>query len=169
MSQQLIVTQTCTGVFETPVQADQAIRRLLAAGFSQDQLVVICPESLKDNFLLEAPQAAAPSANAGNAVAVGGAVGATLGGLALAATVITGGLSAVAAGVLIGGGAIAGAFSNLIVAKGYEQEADDHYKAAIERGQIVVGVEVQGDDGASQLAHAQRILDEAGAQQLLPI
>ena len=65
--------------------------------------------------------------------------------------------------VLIGGGAIAGGFSNLIVSKGYEQEADDYYKQAIERGQIVVGVDVQSEDGAGQLAEAQRILDEAGA------
>ena len=101
---------------------------------------------------------------------MGGAVGATLGGLALAATVITGGVAGVmAAGVLIGGGAIAGGFGNLIVSKGYEQEADDQYKQAIERGQIVVGVEVHGEDGAGQLAEAQRILDEAEAKPLLPV
>jgi hypothetical protein len=97
-------------------------------------------------------------------------MGATLGGLALAATVVTGGVAGVvAAAVLIGGGAIAGGFSNLIVAKGYEQEADDHYKQAIERGQIVVGVEVHGEDGAARLAEAQRILDETGATQTLPL
>ena len=74
-----------------------------------------------------------------------------------------------AAAVLIGGGAIAGGFSSLIVSKGYEQEADDHYKEAIEQGHIVVGVEVHGEDGAGRLAEAQRILDEAGAKQLLPV
>jgi pimeloyl-ACP methyl ester carboxylesterase len=69
--------------------------------------------------------------------------------------------------VLIGGGAFAGSFSNLIVSKGYEKEADDHYKQAIERGQIVVGVVVHGKDGAGPLAEAQRILDEAEARPLL--
>ena len=94
-------------------------------------------------------------------------MGATLGGLALAATVITGGVAGVmTAVVLIGGGAFAGGFSNLIVSKGYEQEADDHYKQAIERGQIVVGVEVHGEDHIGQLAEAQRILNEAGATAL---
>jgi hypothetical protein len=98
---------------------------------------------------------------------MGGAMGATLGGLALAATVITGGVAGVmTAVVLIGGGALAGGFSNLIVSKGYEQEADDYYKLAIERGQIVVGVEVQGQDLTGQRAEAQRILNEAGARQL---
>ncbi len=167
MTQQLIATQTRTGNFGTIAEADHAIHRLLAAGFSKDQLAVICPAKLKDHFLAEAPQAEAPSGGAAGTLAAGGAIGATLGGLALAATVLTGGAAGVmAAGVLIGGGAFAGGFSNLIVSKGYEQEADDHYRRAIERGQIVVGVEVQGADHSDQLAEAQRILDEAGATAL---
>ena len=155
MTQQLIATQTRAGAFDTVAQADRAIRNLLAAGFSKDQLAVICPAKFKDHFLPAAPQAEAPTADAGGTLAVGGAMGATLGGLALAATVITGGVAGVmTAVVLIGGGAFAGGFSNLIVSKGYEQEADDHYKQAIERGQIVVGVEVHGEDHIGQLAEA---------------
>jgi len=164
MTQQLIATQTRTGAFDTVAQADRAIRNLLAAGFSKDQLAVICPAKFKDHFLPDAPQAEVPKADAAGILAIGGAMGATLGGLVLAATVITGGVAGVVtAAVFIGGGAFAGAFSNLIVSKGYEQEADDHYKQAIERGQIVVGVEVHGEDHAGQLAEAQRILNEAGA------
>jgi hypothetical protein len=127
---------------------------------------VICPAKFKDHFRPEVSQAEAPTANSGGAMAMGGALGATLGGLALAATVITGGaVGVVAAVVLIGGGAFAGSFSNLIVSKGYDAEEDDYYKQAIERGQIVVGVEVHGDDNAEQVEEAQRILDEAGAKQ----
>ena len=169
MTQKLIATQTHVGTFDTIAQADRAIRQLLASGFSKDQLAVICPAKFKDHFRPEVPQADAPSGEPERAIAMGGAVGATLGGLALAATIATGGAAGVlAAGVLIGGGAIAGGFSNLIVSKGYEQEVDDHYKQAIEHGKIVVGVEVHGEGGAGQLAEAQRILDEAGAKPLLP-
>jgi hypothetical protein len=168
MTQPVIAGQTRAGAFDTVAQADRAIRRLLAAGFSKDQLAVICPAKFKDHFLPAAPQAEAPNADPASAIAMGGALGATLGGLALAATVFTGGVAGVmAAGVLIGGGAIAGGFSNLIVSNGYEQEADDHCKQAIERGQIVVGVEVLGEDGAGRLAEAQRILDDAGAKPFL--
>ena len=167
MTQQLIATQTRAGAFDTVAQADRAIRNLLAAGFSKDQLAVICPAKFKDHFLPDAPQAEAPTADAAGTLAVGGAMGATLGGLALAATVITGGVAGVmTAVVLIGGGAFAGGFSNLIVSKGYEQEADDHYKQAVERGKIVVGVEVHGEHHIGQLAEAQRILNEAGATAL---
>jgi hypothetical protein len=169
MIQQLVATQSRVGIFETVSQADGAVRRLLAAGFSKEQLAVICPAKFRDHFLPDAPEAKAPGADAGSAIAMGGAMGATLGGLALVATVITGGAAGVlAAGVLIGGGALAGGFSNLIISKGYEQEADDFYKQASERGQIVVGVEVQGEDCADQLANAQQILDESGARALFP-
>ena len=60
MTQQLLATQTRAGAFDTVAQADRAIRRLLAAGFSKDQLAVICPAKFKDHFLPEAPQAEAP-------------------------------------------------------------------------------------------------------------
>ena len=167
MTQKLIATQTRAGAFETVEQADRALRGLLAAGFSQDRLAVICPAKFKDHFLPKAPQAEAPTADAPGAMAMGGAMGATLGGLVLAATVLTGGAAGVmTAAVLIGGGAFAGAFSDLIVSNGYEEEADDYYKQAIERGQIVVGVLVhdEDEDSAAQLAKARRILNEAGAE-----
>jgi len=168
MTQHLIETQTHAGAFDTVEQADRAITRLLRAGVSKEHLTVICPAKFKDHFGPEASHAEAPTASAGDAIAMGGAVGATLGGLALAATVITGGVAGVmGAAVLIGGGAIAGGFSNLIVSKGYEQEVDDNAKQAIERGQMVVGVEIPGDDHAGHLAEAQRILDESGAKPLL--
>ena len=170
MTQQLIATQTRVGVFDTVAQADRAVRKLLAAGFTKDQLAIICPEKFKDQINSGAIPAEAPSADAGGAIAMGGAMGATLGGLALAATVITGGAAGVmTAVVLIGGGLIAGGFSNLIVSKGYEQEADDFYKQANERGQIVVGVEVHDENGDGRLDDAQRILDEAGAKPLFPV
>src|SRR5471030_3026506 len=112
MTQQLVAAQTRAGAFDTVVQADRAIRRLLAAGFSKDQLAVVCPAKFKDHFLPEAPLTEVPAADAAGALAMGSAMGATLGGLALVATVITGGVAGVmTAAVLIGGGAFAGGFS----------------------------------------------------------
>jgi hypothetical protein len=169
MTQQLIARQTCVGAFDTVAQADRAIRQLLSSGYSKDQLAVICPTKFMDHFLAKAPQTETPAGDAEEVIVTGGVVGATLGGIALAALALTGGGALVAAALLIGGGAIAGGFSNLIVSKGYELEADDYYKQAIERGQIVVGVEVHGEDGASRLAAAQRILDEAGAKAPKPV
>ena len=140
---------------------------MLAAGFLKEQLAVICPASFKEHFLADAPHVESPSADAPEALAMGGALGATLGGLALAATVVTGGVAGMLTGVVyIAGGAMAGGFGNLIVSKGYEQETDDYLKRAVEQGQIVVGVEIHNEAFAGQLAEAQRILDEAGAGAL---
>ena len=109
MTQQLAPHKPA-GTFDTVALADRAIRRLLAAGFCQDQLAVICPAKFKDHFLSEASHSEAPAASATHALAMG-APGATLGGLALAATVLTGGVAGmVTAAVYIGGGAIAGGF-----------------------------------------------------------
>jgi hypothetical protein len=167
MTQDMIATQTRAGAFDTVALADQAIRRLLAAGFNKDELAVICPAKFQEHFLLAAPNSEAPTASAAGIFAAGGAVGATLGGLALAATALTGGAAGVvAAAVFIGGGAFAGGLSNLIVSKGYEDEADDHFKQAIKSGQIVVGVELPGEHRVAELAEAQRILNEAGATAL---
>jgi hypothetical protein len=169
MPQRINATRINAGAFETIPAADQAIRRLLAAGFTTDQLLVICPTKFQDHYLRTVPQAETPAAEPEDVILTGGVVGATLGGIALVATALTGGGALVAAAVLIGGGAIAGGFGNLIVSKGYEQEVDDYSKQAVERGQIVVGVEIRGEDGAGRLADAQRILDEAGATGLEPV
>jgi hypothetical protein len=152
--------------FDTVAKADQAIRRLRAAGFADDQLLTACPSKFKDECACAMPNS--ESSSAGEAVGKGAVTGAAIGGLALAATVLTGGLSAPAAALLVGGGALVGGFSNLIVTKGYEVEAPDFVKKAIHDGRIVVGVEVRDRDPAGRLAEAQRILDEAGGEQLRP-
>jgi hypothetical protein len=169
MPQRISNSRIRVGAFQTIAEADQAIRRLLAAGFFTEQLLVICPAKFQDHFLPAAPQADTPSADAKDVLLKGGVVGATLGGIALTALALTGGGAIVAAALLIGGGAIAGGFGNLVVSKGYEEEADAYCKEAIEEGRIVVGVEVPGANSAGQLAEAERILNEAGATALKPV
>jgi hypothetical protein len=152
---------TRAGAFDTVGQADKAVRRLRSAGFTEDQLTVVCPGEFKDQCACAAPNTEPPRVSGTEAMAKGAVAGAALGGLALAAAVFTGGLSVPAAGLLIGGSAFAGGFSNLIVTKGYEIEPHAYCKQAIEAGKIVVGVDVRGQNSADRLAEAQRILDEA--------
>jgi hypothetical protein len=155
---------TSAGAFETVAKADHAIRRLRTAGFTEDQLTVVCPAKFKDECLCAMPNSETPSVSGGDAMAKGAVAGAALGGLALAAAVLTGGLSLPAATLLIGGSAFAGGFSNLIVKKGYEVEPHNYCKQAIQADRIVVGVDVRGENSAGRLAEAQRILDEAAAK-----
>lgn len=154
--------------FETVGQADQAIRQLRAAGFTEAQLLTACPAKFKDECACAIPNSDSSGVGVEETIGKGAVRGAALGGLALAATVLTGGLSAPAAALLIGGSALAGGFSNLIVTKGYEVEAPDFVRNAINAGRIVVGVEVRDNDPAPRLAEAQRILAKAGGEELRP-
>jgi hypothetical protein len=153
------------GFFDNVAQADQAVRNLLAAGFTKDQLAVICPEKCKDSFASGVPRAERPASHTTETIVEGGAVGAVLGGVALAATTIaTGGVGALAAlPVLVGGGALAGGLSALFAAKGYFQGIGEYYDEAVHYGRIVVGVEISDHPNTTRLMEAERILTEAGA------
>src|SRR5579884_1922492 len=168
MQQHLLPEATRAEVFDTVARAEQAVRGLLAAGFTQDQITVVCPAKFQDQCLCATPDSQAPE-GAVETLAKGGAAGAALGGLALVALVLTGGLSVPAGALLVGGSVLAGGFTNLIVSKGYEVEAHDSIKQALHEGRIVVGVDVLGDNSVARLAEAQRILDNAGGKQPQPL
>jgi hypothetical protein len=157
------------GFFATAVQADQAVRDLLAAGFTEKQLAVICPEGCKNQFAnLRHPDP--PGSHGVKAAVQGGAVGAALGGIALvAAAVATGGTGLLTAiPVLIGGGAIAGGLGGLIAREGYGEGVAEYYEEAVHQNKIVVGVEDESPDSDTRLAQAERILAAAGAELPAP-
>jgi hypothetical protein len=158
------------GFFSTVTTADHAVRRLLAAGFSRDEIAVICPDQFKDQFSPDVPAAQGAGENAVATVAMGSVVGVMMGGIALAATAIaTGGIGLIpAATVLLGGGAFAGGFGSLIMADGYDNGVGVYSEQAIQLGKIVVGVEIAGEDSGARLDQAARILEEAGADFLPP-
>jgi len=160
----------CAGFFSELNEADRAISALLAAGFTQEELGVVCPERFREHFPPEIWRAEAASTYAPATIAQGGAVGAALGGLALAVTAVaTGGASLLpGALVLVGGGAIAGGFSNLIIADGYHQGFDEYYAQANETGKILVGVQLRGENIPERLTKAAGILAAAGASSIVP-
>jgi hypothetical protein len=155
--------------FDNVVQADQAVRQLLTVGFSNAELAIICPPQFQDHFATDVPRGEQQGSHAAEAIMEGGAVGAVLGGIALAAAAFTtAGLALIpAAGVLIGGGALAGGFSSLILREGYGEEISQSYEEAIRLGKIVVGVHVEGNDAAARLAKAKLVLEAAGGHELV--
>ena len=166
MTPETISERPCrVGFFGSRVQADKAVRDLLAAGFTKEELAVICPADRKHGECPSAPQAEPPGSHGAEAVAEGGAIGAAIGGIALAAmAVATGGAVLLpAVPLLVGGGAIAGGFSSLILSDGYGKGVGEYYVDAIHQGNIVVGVEVEGEESDARLAQAERILVDDGA------
>jgi hypothetical protein len=153
------------GFFSSKEQAEQAVQDLLAAGFTKAELAVICPADRKKGVGFSAPRAEPAGSHGAEALTERGAIGAAIGGIALAATaLVTGGAGLLpAVPVLVGGGAIAGGFSSLILSDGYGKGVGDYYLDAIHQGNIVVGVEVEGEESDALLAQAERILIDDGA------
>jgi hypothetical protein len=169
MKQQTVETPFRVGVFDTVAQADRAVHRLLDAGFTKEQLAIICSDKHKEHlFQQEHLRTEVPSGSryTPGAVPAGAAIGATIGGIALAATAIaTGGAGLLAADtVLVGGGALAGSFTGAMMTRAAERETSLYYAQAVEFGKILVAVEVHGPGSEARLVEAERILAEAGTE-----
>ena len=168
MIQHVIEKPVRVGVYDTIDQAEQAVHRLLEAGFPREQLAVICSHKYREHFFREVPTPEPSGSHTEDAIVAGGIVGAAIGGLALVATgLVTGGAMLLAYGtILIGGGALAGSFSGAMMTRGVEKESADFYDQAVQRGQILVAVEIHTHEAAEHLAEAEHILGKAGAQPL---
>ena len=110
------------GIFDSVVDADVAVRELLKAGFSSEQITVICSEeSIRRHFKPFEHQDPA-GMHTPTAALTGGACGATLGGLgaiALASTVSLGGVALLAVGglALWCGGVLGGLVGAMMTAR----------------------------------------------------
>src|SRR4051794_35444877 len=69
MHQHLIPNQTVAAAFDTVTAADRAIRRLRLAGFTEDQLAVVCPGKFKEDCLCATLDSETASAGAAEVMA----------------------------------------------------------------------------------------------------
>lgn len=153
------------GVFGRVAKADQAVMQLRAAGFAAEELGVLCSQPhLEKHFGMREPAQA--RVHSTETIATGGVLGSSIGGLALAAsTLTTGGASLLIGGaLLVAGGAIAGSFAGAIY--GIEKARGDYYERALQKGDILIVVEVKGADGAQRLEEAERIFAWVGAKEV---
>jgi hypothetical protein len=163
--------QICTvraGVFGTMTAAEQAVSRLLTAGFTKEQITVVCSDEVKERHFREFEHQEPAGANAQPAAVTGGAIGATLGGVAAGAVgVATGGLPLlVAAGIGLMAGAVWGGFLGAMMTRGIEKEAANFYDQSVAAGKLLVTVEQCDPSAPASLAEAERILADCGAEPL---
>ncbi|HMC10245.1 MAG TPA: hypothetical protein VKH44_03105 [Pirellulaceae bacterium] len=156
------------GVFSTVTATEEAVSRLLAAGFTPPQITVICSDETKERHFREFEHQEQAGSNTPAAVATGGAIGATLGGLATGAVGLAmGGVPlVVAGGIGLMAGAVWGGFIGAMLTRGIEKEAADFYDQAVQEGKLLVAVEESHADHHPHLADAERILAEAGAEPI---
>ena len=86
-------------VFSTVAETKEAVSRLLAAGFSTEQITVICSDDTKERHFRQFEHQEKAGSNTPAAAATGGAIGATLGSLATGAVGLAiGGVPLIVAG-----------------------------------------------------------------------
>lgn len=150
------------GVFNNVGGAERAVEGLLNAGFTTAQITVICSDRAKEQHFREFEHQEPSGAHTKEAVAIGGVIGAALGGLtALAGAAVTGGIGLLAAGgVAAWSGGIAGGLIGAMMTRGVEKDMADYYDQALLAGKLLVAVE---DDDPQRLALAADVISEAGA------
>jgi hypothetical protein len=156
------------GVFSTISKADEAVAGLLSAGFTKEQITVMCSDRGKEQHFSEYEHRQPAGTNTPMAAATGGAIGSVLGGLAaLAGVVATGGVGILVAGPIFAAtGAAAGGFVGAMMTRGVEKEAANYYDQAVTRGKILVAAEDQGDGAEQSLERAERVFAEAGSEPI---
>ncbi|MCE9553275.1 MAG: hypothetical protein K8T91_07845 [Planctomycetes bacterium] len=156
------------GIFASIAAADRAVEQLLGAGFTKDSISVICSnQAIEQHFKAFEHQDPA-GMHAPAATLIGGTIGAVLGGLSVAAgAVATGGLALLAtAPIAMWGGFASGGLIGAMMTRGVEKELANYYDQAVAKGRILVAAESHETNHAEQLAIAERIFTEAGAEPI---
>ena len=157
------------GVYKKLPEADKAVHDLLAAGFTRDEIDVVCSDKAKEWFFRDVPTVEPTGSHTTQSAVTGGVVGMTVGGIILAATtVMTGGFSLLAASSALISGAVGGTFLGAMLSRGFEKEIADYYDRAVQEGQILVSVEAHGADSAQRLAVAEKIFNR-GSSESVPL
>ena len=157
------------GIYHTRNQAEQSVDRLLASGYTNDDISVLLPdnEGSKD-FAHEKSTKAPEGTTAG--VTTGGVIGGTLGLLAgIGMLAIPGVGPFIAAGPIMGalaglgvGGAVGGLIGAL-VGMGIPEYEAKRYERRIKEGGVLLSVHC---DTAGEITRAKELLKETGAQDI---
>jgi hypothetical protein len=154
------------GIFDSVANAKRAIEGLLSAGFSTDEITVICSDQTKERYFKEFEHQQPAGTFDARAITTGGAVGAVLAGLTvIASAVATGGLSILAVGpISAAAGGVAGGFIGAMMTRGVEKELANYYQQAVIEGRILVAVEDEGARANERLTRAARIFAQSGTR-----
>jgi len=157
------------GIFRNRSQAENAVDRLVAAGFRTEDISVLLPENVGTKDFAHEKNTKAPEGTTTGAVA-GGVVGGTLGLLAGVGALAIPGLGPfIAAGPImaaLGGaaiGATVGGISGALIGLGIPEYEAKQYEGKIKGGNILISVHT--DDG-KQVDRVKEIYKTAGAQDI---
>jgi hypothetical protein len=157
------------GVFDTVEDARQAVRGLRDAGFTTEQITVVCSDETKERYFREFDHQQPAGTHTPSATIAGGTIGALLGGLSVVvAAAGTGSLALWAAGPITAwAGGVAGGLVGAMMTRGVERELANFYQQAVLDGQILVAAEPDHRARVGpNLDAAAHILADAGAKPI---
>jgi len=157
------------GIFRTRAQAENAVDRMVAAGFRTEDISVLLPENVGTKDFAAEKNTKAPEGATTGAVA-GGVVGGTLGLLAGVGALAIPGLGPfIAAGPImaalagVGAGGAVGTLVGALVGMGIPEYEAKRYEGRIKEGGILMSVHADDSDWTKK---AKELLKQAGAEDV---
>lgn len=162
--------QNVVGMFNTRIEAEDAIRRLQLAGFSQDSIGVAMKDAQEAQVIAKESGAGDLTEEGATAGAVSGAGVGALVGLALVGSsfllpgigtfIIGGPLAAALTGAGIG--AASGGLVGALIGAGIPEDEATEYATRLEQGHILISVSAPDD----QAETARQIMRSEGARTI---
>jgi hypothetical protein len=157
------------GIFRNRSQAENAVDRLVAAGFRTEDISVLLPENVGTKDFAHEKNTKAPEGTTTGVVA-GGVVGGTLGLLAgIGALAIPGLGPFIAAGPImaalagLGAGGAVGGLVGALVGMGIPEYEAKRYEGRIKEGGILMSVHCDNSDWTKK---AKELLEQTGAEDI---
>ena len=157
------------GIYRTIGQAEETVNRLVAAGFSHDDISVLLPDNDSTKEFAHKKDTKAPEGTT-TGVTAGGAIGGALGLLAgIGALAIPGVGPFIAAGPImatlagVGVGGAVGGLIGALVGMGIPEYEAKRYEGRIKEGGILLSAHC---DTSEEITRAKDILKETGAEDI---
>ena len=157
------------GIYHTRNQAEQSVDRLLASGYSNDDISVLLPDNEGSKDFAHNKSTKAPEGTTAG-VTTGGVIGGTLGLLAgigmlaipgLGPFIAAGPIMSALAGLGVGGAV--GGLIGALVGMGIPEYEAKRYEGRIKEGGVLLSVHC---DTAGEITRAKELLKETGAQDI---
>lgn len=157
------------GIYKSSMQAEYAVDRLIAAGFSNNDISVLLQDNRSSKEFAHEKNTKAPEGAAAG-VTTGGVIGGTLGLLAgIGALAIPGLGPFIAAGPIMGalaglgvGGAVGGLIG-VLVGMGIPEYEAKRYQGRVKEGGVLLSVHC---DTSDEVTRAKNLLKETGAEDI---
>ena len=157
------------GIYQTSTQAERAVDRILAAGFSNNDISVLLPDSQSSKEFAHEKNTKAPEGTTTGAT-TGGVVGGALGLLAgIGALAIPGVGPFIAAGPImgalagLGAGAAVGGLIGALVGMGIPEYEAKRYEGRVKAGGVLLSVHCETSE---EIDRAKDLLKSTGAEDI---